>query len=90
MLINDLFKVACSSLYISSSDVPNLYWTDPQSTDKESQSIQEDRIQAIWTNSISIRLPDPNLGLGHRGQAATATILLSQFHQHLWGNPKVV
>lgn len=40
---------------------------------QESQSVREDKIQAIWRNSMSVRLPAPYPGLGHGGQAATAT-----------------
>lgn len=68
-----VFSRLHAALYISSSNVTNIFWADPQSTDKESQSIREDRIQAIWTRSVSVHLPAPQLGLGHGGQAATAT-----------------
>lgn len=90
MIINDLFKVPCSSLYISSSEVTNIEQIHSQPTrnhnrlgrTKFKQSEQTgcpfvfQPLIRVWVTEVSLLPP----GEAH---GATDTI------QHLWGNPRV-
>lgn len=93
MIINDLFNVACSSLYISSCDVTNVYWTDPQSTDKNHNRLgrtkfkqsEETACPFVFQPLIRVWVMEVRLLPLREAHRAPGTILLSQFHQDVWG-----